>query len=85
MTNAFDFDLVIKNGIVVTASDETQCDIAVKNGKVVLLMKDVPVPEGCEVIDADGGYVTVSFQSKVFAIRTKIVAYDHLFPLSSLD
>ncbi|GAA5894967.1 uncharacterized protein JCM6883_002274 [Sporobolomyces salmoneus] len=55
---AFDFDLVVKNGIVVTASDETHCDIAVKDGKVVLLMKDVPVPEGCQVIDAEGGYIT---------------------------
>jgi len=60
MSSTFDFDLVIKNGIVVSASDETRCDIAVKDGKVVLLMQDVPVPEGCQVIDAEGGYVTVS-------------------------
>lgn len=59
MVTAFDFDLVIKNGIVVTASDETRCDIAVKDGKVALLMKDVPIPENCEVIDANGGYITV--------------------------
>jgi N-acyl-D-aspartate/D-glutamate deacylase len=85
MSSAFDFDLVIKNGIVVSASDETRCDIAVKDGKVVLLMRDVPVPEGCEVIDVDGGYVTVSFSSKLFAIPTKIVDNDDFFPLSSLD
>ncbi|GAA6005357.1 hypothetical protein JCM10207_002950 [Rhodosporidiobolus poonsookiae] len=51
-------DLIIKNGVVVTAADETACDIGVKDGKVVLLMANMPVPEGCEVIDAEGGYVT---------------------------
>ncbi|GAA5957370.1 hypothetical protein JCM3765_000438 [Sporobolomyces pararoseus] len=58
MTSAFDFDLVIKNGIVVSASDETLCDIGVKDGKVLLLMQDLPIPEGCQVIDAEGGYIT---------------------------
>ncbi|BGP37031.1 hypothetical protein JCM10449v2_000935 [Rhodotorula kratochvilovae] len=58
MSLSLDFDLVIKNGVVVTAADEVACDIAVKDGKVVLLMSDVPVPEGCKVIDAEGGYVT---------------------------
>ncbi|KPV76720.1 uncharacterized protein RHOBADRAFT_51721 [Rhodotorula graminis WP1] len=58
MSLALDFDLVIKNGIVVTASDEVECDVAVKDGKVVLLMANLPVPDGCKVVDADGGYVT---------------------------
>ncbi|GAA5830604.1 hypothetical protein JCM11251_002530 [Rhodosporidiobolus azoricus] len=55
---SLNLDLVIKNGVVVTAADETACDIGVKDGKVVLLMADIPVPDGCEVIDAEGGYVT---------------------------
>lgn len=59
MSLALDFDSVIKNGIVVTASDEVECDVAVKDGKVVLLMANIPVPNGCKVIDVDGGYVTV--------------------------
>ena len=69
MSSTFDCDLVIKNGIVVSASDETRCDIAVKDGKVVLRMQGVPVPEGCQVIDAEGGYVTVSV---CFASRRKL-------------
>ncbi|GAA5971392.1 hypothetical protein JCM11641_008335 [Rhodosporidiobolus odoratus] len=55
---SLNLDLIIQNGVVVTAADETACDIGVKDGKVVLLMANIPVPEGCEVIDAEGGYVT---------------------------
>ncbi|ORY21035.1 dihydropyrimidinase [Naematelia encephala] len=58
MYNPFDFDLVVKNGIVVTASDETECDIGVKDGLVVCLGKNLPVRGNCEVIDAEGGYIT---------------------------
>lgn len=59
MTSPFDFDLVVKNGFIVTASDTVRADIGVKDGKVVLSMADIPVPAGCEVIDAEGGFVTV--------------------------
>jgi len=59
MSLKLDFDLVVKNGVVVTAADEVACDIAVKDGKVVLLMANLPVTDGCKVIDAEGGYVTV--------------------------
>lgn len=59
----FNFDLVVKNGIVVTAADESACDIGIKDGVVVCLGKDLPVGEGVEVIDAEGGYVTVSHSS----------------------
>ncbi|BGP02763.1 Phenylhydantoinase [Rhodotorula toruloides ATCC 204091] len=58
MTSPFDFDLVVKNGFIVTASDTVRADIGVKDGKVVLLMADIPVPADCEVIDAEGGFVT---------------------------
>ncbi|KAK4699592.1 dihydropyrimidinase, partial [Phenoliferia sp. Uapishka_3] len=51
-------DLVLKNGIVVTAGDESRVDVGVADGKVVLLMADIPAPEGCTVIDVDGGYIT---------------------------
>lgn len=54
----FNFDLVIKNGIVVTASDEIACDIGVIGGKVAILGVGLPIPEGCKVIDAEGGFVT---------------------------
>ncbi|WVQ81387.1 dihydropyrimidinase [Cryptococcus sp. DSM 104549] len=58
MYNPFEFDLIVKNGIVVTASDEVACDIGVKDGVVVVLGQGLPVTEGCEVIDAEGGYIT---------------------------
>ena len=58
------FDLLVANGLVVTAADTANYDIAIKNGKVALL-----VPPGMldkekakKVIDAEGGYVTVSRQ-----------------------
>ncbi|KAK4689302.1 dihydropyrimidinase, partial [Tremellales sp. Uapishka_1] len=58
MSANFAFDLVIKNGIVVTASDEMECDIGIKDGLIVCLGKGLPVGENCQVIDADGDYVT---------------------------
>ena len=55
------FDLLIINGVVVTASDTASYDIAVKDGRVALL-----APQGIlsnaqakTVIDAQGGYVMV--------------------------
>ncbi|GAA5976719.1 hypothetical protein JCM10908_005606 [Rhodotorula pacifica] len=52
------FDLLIKNGIVVTAADQVHADIAVRDGKVVMLAQGLTAPEGCKVIDAEGGFVT---------------------------
>ncbi len=50
-----EFDLIIAGGTVVTASDRTACDIAVKDGKVVRLGVDL---EGAaRVIDASGKLV----------------------------
>lgn len=56
------FDLLVINGLVVTASDTANYDIAIDHGKVVLL-----APQGLlskekakRVIDADGGYVMVA-------------------------
>ncbi len=55
------FDLLIVNGLVVTASDTANYDIAIKDGKIALL-----VPQGLlsgdkakRLIDAEGGYVMV--------------------------
>jgi len=54
------FDLLVVNGLVVTASDIAHYDIAVTDGKIALL-----APRGMllktkarKVIDAQGGYVT---------------------------
>jgi dihydropyrimidinase len=59
----FSLDLVIKNAIVATASDEFASDIGIKDGKIALLAPSIPTEDGCEVIDAEGGYVTVSFRT----------------------
>ncbi|MHB8668047.1 MAG: amidohydrolase family protein, partial [Burkholderiales bacterium] len=49
------FDLIVRNGIVVTASDLMRCDIGVRAGRVVALAKDL---EGAaQIIDAAGKHV----------------------------
>nr|WP_198984800.1 dihydropyrimidinase [Herbaspirillum sp. ASV7] len=49
------FDLVIRNGTVATASDLMQCDVGIKDGKVVMLGCDLP--RGRDEIDASGKLV----------------------------
>jgi dihydropyrimidinase len=46
-------DLIIKNGIIVTASESYIADIGVKDGKVVVIGTDLS-EEGAKVIDATG-------------------------------
>jgi dihydropyrimidinase len=55
------FGLLVVNGLVVTASDTAHYDIAVKNGKIVLLAPPgvLPKEKASRVIDAEGGYVMV--------------------------
>jgi dihydropyrimidinase len=50
-----DFDLVIRNGKVVTAADTSICDVAVINGRIVALGENLGV--GREEVDATGLYV----------------------------
>lgn len=50
-----DLDLVIRNGNVVTASEEVFCDIGIVNGKIAVLAKKLE--GGARSIDADGNYV----------------------------
>ena len=45
-------DLKITNGTVATAADVFQCDIGVRNGRIVLLGDELPAAE--ETIDAKG-------------------------------
>jgi dihydropyrimidinase len=49
------FDLVIRNGTVVTASDTSRCDIGVNDGRVAALAHSLP--EAGRVIDASGKLV----------------------------
>lgn len=49
------FDLIIRNGTVVTASDTMQCDIGIAGGRIVQLGLDLG--EAAQVIDAGGKLV----------------------------
>ena len=55
------FDLLILNGLVVTASDIGHYDIAIKDEKIALLAArgSLGDTEAKKVIDAEGGYVMV--------------------------
>lgn len=49
------FDLVIRNGTVITAADTTRCDVGIKNGKIEALAR--VLGPGAEEIDATGRLV----------------------------
>ncbi len=49
------FDLVIQNGTVVTAADTINCDIGIKDGKIVALANNLT--DAVEIVDASGQYV----------------------------
>ncbi|KAK5086736.1 hypothetical protein LTR05_003904 [Lithohypha guttulata] len=53
-----DLDLLITNGIVVTASDEAKLDIGIKNGKIAILAPQGLLNTAKKVINAKGGYIT---------------------------
>ncbi|KAG1809574.1 uncharacterized protein BJ212DRAFT_592547 [Suillus subaureus] len=54
-----DFDLVVRNGTVVTASDIWEsCDIGVKDGTIVAVGPRLPAAPGAQEIDAEGAFVT---------------------------
>lgn len=50
-----EFDLIIRNGTVVTAADETRCDIGIRGGRIVALAESLSGAK--EEIDASGKYV----------------------------
>jgi dihydropyrimidinase len=63
-----DYDLVITNGVCVTATDVAAYDVAIKGEKIALLapsgsLKDADTKK---LIDAEGGYVMVGFCGIVF-------------------
>ncbi len=55
MTNHGDFDLVLRNAVVITASDEMRCDIGVRGGRIVALAE--ALGPGRREIDAAGRWV----------------------------
>ncbi|MFX1578630.1 MAG: amidohydrolase family protein, partial [Promethearchaeota archaeon] len=52
-----ELDLIVKNGIVVTASDTYKADVGVKDGKITILASDLAAGTETKVIDAKGKYV----------------------------
>lgn len=47
------FDLVIKNGVVVTSGDSGRLDIGIKDGKIAHLAADITPDQADQVIDAE--------------------------------
>jgi dihydropyrimidinase len=57
------YDIIILNGLVVTDTDVGELDVAIKDEKIAKVvprggLKDV---KANKIIDAEGGYVMVSF------------------------
>ncbi len=51
------FDTIIRNGSVVTATDTYVADIAIANGKIAAIGKDLPTQNSSHVLDAAGKLV----------------------------
>src|SRR5246127_2650380 len=51
------FDTIIRNGSVVTATDTYLADIAISNGKVAAIGKDLPRQNATRILDASRKYV----------------------------
>lgn len=51
------YDLVIKNGTIVTATDIYQADLAVKDGSIAAIEQNIDPAEVGEVYDAAGKLV----------------------------
>ena len=47
-----DFDLIIKNGTVVTAADKTDCEIGIREGRIVAMSERLDSAE--QIVDAKG-------------------------------
>ena len=64
------YDLLILNGLVVTASDIGHYDIAIKDEKITLLAArgSLAAAEAKKVIDAEGGYVMVRLRIKLIPL-----------------
>ena len=64
------FDLLILNGLVVTASDIGHYDIAIKDEKIALLAPkgSLADAQAKRVIDAEGGYVMVRLRDDLVPV-----------------
>lgn len=57
------FDLIITNGLCVTAGDVAPYDVAIKDGKIALLAPSGSLADvnATRVIDAEGAHVMVGY------------------------
>lgn len=51
------FDTIIRNGSVVTATDTYQADVAIANGRIGAIGKDLPAQNASQLLDATGKLV----------------------------
>jgi len=51
------FDTIIRNGSVVTATDTYQADVAIANGKIAAIAKDLPTQNASQILGATGKLV----------------------------
>src|SRR5690348_10228770 len=51
------FDTIISNGSVVTATDTYVADVALRDGKIAAIGKDLPRQNATQVLEASGRYV----------------------------
>src|SRR5579885_1771069 len=51
------FDTIIRNGTVVTATDTYTADVAITDGKIAALAKNLPLENASKVLDATGRLV----------------------------
>lgn len=62
-----EFDLVVTNGVCVTAADVAPLDIGIIGGKISILAPSgsLRTAKATKLIDAEGGYVMVSWVSSL--------------------
>lgn len=53
-----EFDLIIKNGTVVTSTESFLCDVAVKDGKIAAMAQNIEA-DAKEIYDAAGKLVLI--------------------------
>jgi dihydroorotase len=84
------YDLLIKNGRVIDPKNgiDTKIDIAIADGKITKVTKDIPVTQSKKVIDATGFLVTpglIDIHTHVFVGSKPDIFADGIYSLSPDD
>ena len=67
-----EFDLTVRNGTVVTASDTSRCDVGVRDGRIIAM--EVDLPAGRRDLDAAGHLVLPGGVANPDQLRTEPAA-----------